>query len=208
MDVICFDFVAQLLSLLQNSSITRAENLAIDINDPLEPYFELKGSNVLGEAISGSVYRKAYNRLITDPDKQLFVPIIQSIDRTSVTGNDRSSMKPYMFTPAIFFEKFRRSIKAWWYHGFLPKMKSSSAQKQTLCMGNAIQKDHKELDGVLESFRKSSPHLRGVYLPIGPKGEICVNIVACVLFIIQDMQEGDMLCGRYGVHTSGIQRSH
>jgi hypothetical protein len=35
-DVICFDFVAQLLSLLQNPSIMRAENLAIDINDPLE----------------------------------------------------------------------------------------------------------------------------------------------------------------------------
>jgi hypothetical protein len=34
----------------------RAQNLAIDINDPLKPYFELKGSNVLGEPISGSVY--------------------------------------------------------------------------------------------------------------------------------------------------------
>jgi hypothetical protein len=46
-------------------------------------------------------------------------------------------------------------------------------------------------------------------LPIGPKSKICVDIVTCVLFIIQDMQEGDMLCGRYGVDTSaGIQRSH
>ncbi len=63
-DVICFDFVAQMLSLLQNQSI-RAENLAIDINDPLKTYFELKGSNVLGEAISGGVYHKAYNQLIT-----------------------------------------------------------------------------------------------------------------------------------------------
>jgi hypothetical protein len=75
-------------------------------------------------------------------------------------------------------------------------------------MGDAIRNYHKELDGVLESFRKCSPQLRGVYLPIGPKGKICVDIVTCVLFIIQDMQEGDMLCGRYGVHTSGIQRSH
>ena len=207
-DVICFDFVAQLLSLLQNPSIMTAENLAIDINDPLKPYFELEHSNVLGEALSGSVYRKAYNRLITDPEKQLFVPIIQWIDRTSVTGNDRFSLKPYMFTPAIFTEKFRRSIKAWGYHGFLPKRKSSSAQRQTLRMGDAIRNYHKELDGVLESFRNCSPHLCGVYLPIGPKGRIRVDIVTCVLFIIQDMQEGDMLCGRYGVHTSGIQRSH
>ncbi len=185
-----------------------AENLAIDINDPLKPYFELEHSNVLGEALSGSVYRKANNRLITDPEKQLFVPIIQWIDRTSVTGNDRFSLKPYMFTPAILTEKFRRSIKAWGYHGFLPKRKSSSAQRQTLRMGDAIRNYHKELDGVLESFCNCSPHLCGVYLPIGPKGRICVDIVTCVLFIIQYMQEGDMLCGRYGVHTSGIQRSH
>jgi hypothetical protein len=53
----------------------RAENLAIDIDDPLKPYFELKGSNVWGEAISGSVYCKAYNRLTFDPEKQWFIPI-------------------------------------------------------------------------------------------------------------------------------------
>ena len=29
---------------------------------------------------------------------------------------------------------------------------------------------------------------------------------ALLLFIIQDMQEGDMLCGRYGTHTSKVQR--
>ena len=104
-DVICFDFVAQPLSLLQNASIMRVENLAIDINDPLKPYFKLKGSNVLGEAISGSVYCKAYNQLITDPEKQLFVPIIQWIDCASVTGNDHFLLKQYMFTPAIFEKK-------------------------------------------------------------------------------------------------------
>ena len=208
-DVICFDFVAQLLSLLQNRSIMTAENLVIDINDPLKPYYELEGGNVLGEALSGSVYRDAYKRLIKDPArKQLFVPIIQWIDRTSVTGNERFSLKPYMFTPAIFTEKFRRSIKAWGYHGFLPKKKASSAQNKVLRQGDNLRNYHKELHAVLDSFRKCGPSLRDVYLPIGPKGKMKVDIVTCVLFIVQDMQEGDMLCGRFGVHTSGIQRSH
>jgi protein-arginine kinase activator protein McsA len=31
-------------------------------------------------------------------------------------------------------------------------------------------------------------------------------MVTCLLFIIQDIQEGDTLCGRYGPHTSNIQR--
>jgi hypothetical protein len=33
-----------------------------------------------------------------------------------------------------------------------------------------------------------------------------VDIMTCILFIIQDMQEGDVLCGRFGPHTPQIQR--
>jgi hypothetical protein len=33
-----------------------------------------------------------------------------------------------------------------------------------------------------------------------------VDIVTCVLFIIQDMQEGDQLCGCYGLHGPSIHR--
>ena len=127
-DVIVFDFVPQLLNLLQNPKIMIQQNLVIDVNNPLAPYAD--ADERLGEALSGSVYKEAYDRFITQPQKQLFVPIIQWIDRTSVSGNDRFSLKPYMFTPAIFTESFRRTIKAWGFHGFLPKVKLSSAQNQ------------------------------------------------------------------------------
>ena len=203
-DVVCFDFVPQLLSLLQNPSIMTAENLLIDINDPLKRFES--PDNFLGDALSGSVYRKAYDRLITKPKRQLLVPIIQWIDRTHVTGNARFSLKPYMFTPAIFKEKFRRSIKAWGYHGFLPKKKESSAQNQVLQQGDNIRNYHVELRAVLESFKNSATALEGVFLPIGPSRLMKVDIVICLLFVIQDMQEGDMLCGRYGTHTSGVKR--
>ena len=60
LDVICFDFVPQLLSLLQNRIIMTQENLVIDVNDPLKPY--TSPDNLLNEAISGrSEYRKAYD---------------------------------------------------------------------------------------------------------------------------------------------------
>jgi hypothetical protein len=36
-NLVCFDFVPQLLSLLQNPTIMTAENLVIDINNPLKP---------------------------------------------------------------------------------------------------------------------------------------------------------------------------
>lgn len=201
-DVVVFDFVPQLLRLLQNPSIMIPENVVLDFKDPLKPYTNA----LLGEALSGSVYRKAYARLITDPTRQLLMPIIQWIDRTSVTGNDRFSLKPYMFTPAIFTESFRRTIQAWGYHGYLPKSKTSTAQNQTQLQGDNIRNYHAQLSQVLHSFRTSPPRLRGITLPMGSSGRITVDIIPCILFVIQDMQEGDMLCGRFGPHTQQIQR--
>jgi hypothetical protein len=57
--VIVFDFFPQHLRWLQNPSVMTPENLAInfDFYDPLLCY-ESPG-NVLGEALSGSVYRFA-----------------------------------------------------------------------------------------------------------------------------------------------------
>jgi hypothetical protein len=203
-DVIIFDFAPQLLYLLQNPAHMTAKNLIVDPQNPLQRYAPSDGR--LGEACSGTVYRTAYDRLITNPATQFFVPIIQWIDRTSITGNARFSLKPYMFTPAIFTEEFRRTIHAWGYHGFLPKPKVSSAQNINQRQGDNIRRYHAQLSAVLNSYQLAGPQLRNVQLPLGPTGSMCVDIVTCILFIIQDMQEGDMLCGRFGPHTSLIQR--
>lgn len=203
-DVIIFEFAPQLLYLLQNPLIMTAENLIIDPMNPLARYNPPDGR--LGEACSGTVYQNAYDRLITNPKKQFFVPIIQWIDRTSTTGNDRFTLKPYMFTPAIFREEFRRTITAWGYHGFLPRSKTSPAQNVSKRQGDNIRTYHAQLSAALQSFQFPGPYLQNVVLPLGPTGSICVDIVTCVLYIIQDMQEGDMLCGRFGPHTSLIQR--
>lgn len=203
-DVITYDFVPQLLSLLQNRDIMTQGNLLIDCNNPLAEY--QSPGNVRGDAIAGQVYKDAYKRLITNPQRQLFVPIIQWIDRTSVTGNDRFSLKPYMFTPAIFTEQFRRTFPAWGYHAFLPKEKSSSAQNVTKRQGDNMRNYHAQLKAALETFRTADERLCNISLPIGPLGDLTCDIVTCILFVIQDIQEGDTLCGRYGPHTSLIQR--
>jgi hypothetical protein len=68
--VIAFDFVPQLLRLLQNPSVMTSKNLAIYLIDSLLLY-ESPG-NVLVEALSGSVYHTAYERFITNPSRQFF----------------------------------------------------------------------------------------------------------------------------------------
>jgi len=203
-EVVTFDFVPQLLSLLQNQTLMTPENLAIDFLDPLKPY--KSPTKCLDEALSGTVYQSAYKKYVIDSSKDFFVPIIQWIDRTQTTGNDRYSLKPYMFSPAIFKEKCRRQIKFWGYHGFLPKRKDTMAINQKRRMGDNIRNYHAELSVVLNSFSTSTVRLQNVWLPIGPSGSMQVNIICCILYIIQDMQEGDMLCGRFGPHIERIQR--
>jgi hypothetical protein len=204
-NVIANEFAPQLLNLLQNPAVMTAENLLIDIQNPIKPYESPNWR--LGDALSGSVYRDAFRRMITDPTRQLFVPIIQWIGRTHITGNGRFSLKPYMFTLAIFKEEFQRKVQTWGYHhGFLPKTKLSSAQNQSSRkQGDNVRNYHAQLYEVLRSLSTAGPKLRNVSLPIGPNGRMQVDVITRILFVIQDMQEGDMLCGRYGTHGPGIQ---
>ena len=204
-DVISFDFVPQLLSLLQNRSIMTQENVLIDFADPFAPY--TSPNNCLEEAISGNVYKDAYKRLVTDPSRQLFVPIIQWIDRTHVTGNDRFTLKPYMFTPAIFKEKFCRTFAAWKFHGYLPKEKGSTAQNRRKKQGDNMRSYHAQLKEVLKTFANADSRLHNVKLPIGPnRSDIECDIKTCLLYVIQDIQEGDTLCCWYGPHLPNVRR--
>ena len=144
-DVITFDFVPLLLNLLQNPALMTADKMSINPLNPLMPYFDEQGR--LGDALSGSVYCNAYADLITIPNSQFFVPIIQWIDRTTVTGNDRYVLKPYMFTPAIFNEK-----QAWGYQKFLPRSQDPAAQNQGKNQADNARNYHTQLYKALESF--------------------------------------------------------
>ncbi|KAI2490314.1 hypothetical protein MHU86_24256 [Fragilaria crotonensis] len=72
--------------------------------------------------------------------------------------------------------------------------------------GDNVRNYHAQLDAVLSSFTSAGPYLMNVSLPIGPQGIMQVDVITCILYVIQDMQEGDMLCGRFGSHGAGIQR--
>jgi hypothetical protein len=180
------------------------DNLVLDIQNPLQQYTSPDGN--IGGALSGLVYREAYSKYVKHPERELFFPIIQWINCTSMTGNDRFSLKPYMFSPAKFTEKFRRSIEAWGYHGFLPKSRASSAHNQIQPQGDNHCKWHAQLKVVLHTFTTANDRLKNVILPIGTTGQMILDVKTCILFIIQDMQEGDMLCGRFGTHTLKVQR--
>ncbi|KAI2492159.1 hypothetical protein MHU86_22386 [Fragilaria crotonensis] len=62
-----------------------AENLAIDINDPLKPYHKLKGSNVLGEPLhlvwSAAIICTVFPLLLVTEGK------VQEPDNTDIVWN-------------------------------------------------------------------------------------------------------------------------
>ena len=157
-NVIAFDFVPQLLRLLQNCKFMIQDNLVLDTQNPLEQYKRLNGD--IGEALSGSLYQQAYSKYVKHQERELFVSIIKWIDRTSVTRNERFSLKPYMCPPAIFTEKFRQKIEAWEYHGFLPKSRASLAQNQIQPQGNNLRKSHAQLQLVLQTFKTANDCLK------------------------------------------------
>jgi hypothetical protein len=81
------------------------------------------------------------------------------------------------------------------------KTKNFICQNQTFKLGDNIQNHHAQLQIVLSSYRTSSLRLQNVQLPLGLTGSMNVDIATSILIVIQDMQEGDALCGCYGPHT-------
>jgi hypothetical protein len=83
MNVICYDFVPQLLSILQDPKMMTGNNLVLDKNNPFIMY-KPPDNRLLGEALSGSVYQDMYRRLVSNPSRQLLCPLICYTDGTQI----------------------------------------------------------------------------------------------------------------------------
>ena len=129
-DCICFDFVPQLLSMLQDTELMQPHNLVIDHNNPCAMY--KPHDNYLGECHTGSVYCNMYAQLINDPTKQLLCPIIAYIDKTHVDVNGRFTLEPFMFTTSLFTSQTRCTQAAWRLFGYVQDISSSSSVQSAL----------------------------------------------------------------------------
>ena len=123
MNVICYDFVPQLLSILQNRKMMSAENLVLDPNNPLAMY--MPHDSRLGEALSGSVYRDMYHRLVSNPSKQLLCPLICYTDGTQIDSLSRFAVEPFLFTPAVLTYSAHCKADAWQPFGYVQQLKSN-----------------------------------------------------------------------------------
>jgi hypothetical protein len=123
MDVICYDFVPQLLSILQNPKMMVGENLLLDPNNPLAMY--KPPYDRLGESLAGSVYRDMYGRLVSNPSKQFLCPLICYTDGTQIDSLSRFGMEPFIFTPAVLSHATHCKAEAWQPFGYVQELISN-----------------------------------------------------------------------------------
>ncbi len=81
-DIVCFDFVPALLSLLQDDNLMLPENVVVNLDDPTSMYMPF--DNKFGEAHTGERYGDLFRELITARANQLLVPIIMFLDGTAI----------------------------------------------------------------------------------------------------------------------------
>ena len=204
-DIPLFDFVPQLLSLLNDTELMRTSKLALNCNAPFDKYVSPNGC--YGEANSGSVYSMWYDKLITDPAHDFLCPIILYIDRTHVDEGGRYTLEPVVFTSSIFNIETRRSHNAWRPLGYISKDyeaaivsladgKTQDARKKER---TRVKKEnyHRQifllLSGIRNVQQQKDSRLQNVQITIN--NTTCVKNIFCpILFVICDMSAADDLC--------------
>jgi Plavaka transposase len=98
-----FDFTTQLKSLLDDPVLNRDENLVINTVDRFQKYSPPDGR--LGECISGSWYKHAWEEMEKDGICDFMIPIILYIDKTQISISGKLSIFPVQMSLGIFTEK-------------------------------------------------------------------------------------------------------
>ena len=112
-DIVKFDFVSQLLSLLQDKTLMQSKHLVVN-QPPAHPFgFYQSPDGRLGECHTGYVYQHLYVKHIQDPSRQLLCPLILYMDQTNVDKFGRFQLEPLSFTTSLFNMKTRQRAPAW-----------------------------------------------------------------------------------------------
>jgi hypothetical protein len=105
-DIICFDFVPALLSMLQDESLMAIENLVINKDYPMSMY--IPSDSKVGEANSGSRYRELYQQLAQGKDQlQAIVGLCfvlhnpNLVDADVLVATERDKWAPMFYDSAM-----------------------------------------------------------------------------------------------------------
>ena len=106
-EIVRFDIVPMILSLLQDEVIMKKENLHINENDPFDNFIiGLTSNEPIGEARLGSAYQE-YLRSHPPNINEFIFDMIFNCDRTHIDMLGRFTCCPLLFTSSLFKEESR-----------------------------------------------------------------------------------------------------
>ena len=191
-----FDFSAQLISLLTTDSlVSNLENLDINPKNPFGRYVSQDGK--LSCFNSGQWYTDAYDYCITDPERELFLPICFACDETKLQANGKTGCCPVMFTTTLFNQQLRNTPVVWRPLGYVYDLSiiESSAERERQSNDLKYSRYHSIFAKILETYilAQKGFTLKGIKIKLGNETRIVDIKVPCA-FIIGDIQGGDKLC--------------
>ncbi len=159
--LVVFDVKATILQEVQNPDLWKSENLAVNGNGWRihEPECNQTGMRNLSQVVSGEAYSRAYQKFVTNPDKQLFVPFGCWIDESGVTGNLRHPVQPLLVKCLLLKRHMQRNCIL----SYIPCARKSSAENKQdasseVTRGNNMRNFHDALSKVFEEWDKAASH--------------------------------------------------
>ena len=209
MEVVGFDFVTQLQTLLTDKDLMHPSNLLLN---PDYPFLEYQPpDSLVGSVQSGSRYREVYRyyekKLRGIQQSWLLVPLIFYVDKTFVDRSGRFTVEPLTFTSSIFTDTARGSHKFWRTMGMMqdPLAHLSAAQAKGMPKGATTRNYHKQLDVIFKPLvdvqTNVDKRLNSMEIRIGKAVYTNVMVKCPILYVIGDTLGMDMLCGRYRAYN-------
>ncbi len=206
-DVTIFNFTDGLTTLLNHPELTGdITKLDVDPDNPFGRY--PKHWKTLSCVNSGSWYQDTYDRKVTNPDKQLLLPIIFACDETTLTMTGKASCWPLLFTTTLFSQELRNQPLAWYPLGYVYDI--SAVQPSSLSSSNKHLKYsrlHAIFRAILYTFveAQAKDALNNCPVTFGQQTKIVDILIECS-YIIGDMQGGDKLCATPACYSNKMAR--
>ena len=216
-----------LQSLLSDPRIRDEDYLFFDPEDPFSP--PPAHLNYISDINTGQAYLKTWKKLITDPSKQILLPIIPYIDGAETGQFSHLPITAFKITLGIFNRKARDKGYLWRTLGYLPSTKALEAighrfliesghaestrayhealRNEGLITGNEPDKAqdlHDMVAVILKSFVKLQKSGFKWWLRYRGKLYKDVEFIPFVPFIMADTDEADKHCGKFLVRTRNI----
>ena len=223
-EVITFDTIGMIHSLLSDPNLMKDENLLFDGQSPYPKFNENTGkleiSDILGDVNTGIWYKKACESLCEGPI-DIVCPIIMFIDGLTIDEYSNIQIEPVTFTLGIFNRATRNKAEAWKTLGFINNINhhdtyindnndtalnnANNDTNQSIGGMSSAQKlsdYHTILDKILEDLREIQES-GGLLWNMEYAGKTFeVRLKFPIQFVIGDCKGHNLLCGRFGSHNN------